>query len=128
MCVCAPLYAQLASNHYPTVRGLEELTNRAAQLYSVLRRYVIVTFVAIIELIKLKESRNDRIIEIIQALKNEEQEKGAKFAGIYLTLGKYDAVAVIESQLSEDIFNGPFARQHIASVDSLVWSATLRHE
>ena len=82
---------------------------------------------AFIVLIKLREPNAKELVTTLDALRKEEEERGIKFLGIYLTRGQYDAVAVIEAPRIEEAFKGPSAMREILTTEVLVWVATVKH-
>lgn len=66
------------------------------------------------------------MVEILQAVSKEEQQRGVTFIGTYITLGRYDAVVVVEAPRIEDVFKGPIATKEIETVEILVWAASVK--
>jgi uncharacterized protein with GYD domain len=82
---------------------------------------------AFIVLIKLRNPDAKELVTTLDALRKEEEQRGIKFLGIYLTRGQYDAVAALETPRIEDAFKGPSAMREILTTNVLVWVATVKH-
>lgn len=82
---------------------------------------------AFIVLVKLRALDAKNLTSTLDALRKEEEQRGIKFLGIYLTQGQYDAVVVLEAPRIEDAFKGPSAMRDILTAEALVWIATLKH-
>jgi len=82
---------------------------------------------AFIVLVKLRTLYAENLTSTLDALRKEEEWRGIKFLGIYLTQGQYEAVVVLEAPRIEDAFKGPLAMRDILTVEVLVWIATLKH-
>ena len=73
-----------------------------------------------INLVKFRKPFSRDVTEKLDAMRSEAEKRGIKFLGIYLTLGRYDAVVVIDAPTIEDAFKASIARQEIMSTETLV--------
>lgn len=78
-------------------------------------------------MIKLRTPDAKALTSTLDALRREEERRGIKFLGIYLTQGHYDAVVALEAPRIEDVFKGPLAMRETLTAEVLVWVATLKH-
>jgi uncharacterized protein with GYD domain len=56
----------------------------------------------------------------LDSIRKKLESRGVKFLGIYLTLGSYDAVVIIDAPDVKDAFKSSFARQEILQIETLV--------
>ena len=82
---------------------------------------------AFIVLIKLRKPDARDLVPTLDALRKEEELRGIKFLGLYLTRGRYDAVAALEAPRIEDAFKSPSATREILTTEVLVWVASVKH-
>jgi uncharacterized protein with GYD domain len=73
-----------------------------------------------INLIKYKEPLTKEIADKLDSTRKKLEARGIKFLGVYVTLGSYDAVVIIDAPDVKEAFKSAFARQEVLHTDTLV--------
>ncbi|MBP1927815.1 uncharacterized protein with GYD domain [Methanolinea mesophila] len=73
-----------------------------------------------ISLVKFKKKLTKAVVAENLAWVEEDKKAGIKFHGLYWTLGKYDAIAVIEAPNEKDIMKMAIKRGDNMTLETLV--------